>query len=391
MPKKSSRLERLPAYVFAVIGEKINALTQAGVDVIRLDIGNPDMPPPDEVISKLYTAASLEDSHGYSGYRGIKPFRVAVAEYYEKRFGVQLNSETEVLPLIGSKEGIVNLCLAYLDGDDIALIPEIGYPSYAQGARLTGSEIFWAPMKPDTYLIDFEQIPDDVAKKAKLLWLNYPNNPTGATATVEFYEEAVEFCRKYDIILASDNPYVEVTFDGYVAPSALQAKNAKECSVEFMSFSKSHNMAGWRLGAAVGSSEILKNLLQIKSNMDSGHFIAIYEAGITALKYTTQEWLDTRNATYQKRRDKILKFLPQIGLEAQKSKGSLYIWAKPTNNLSAEDYIESALEFAHVSLAPGAAYGPGGEGYIRISLGVHDDRLDQALVQLKEWYITKYG
>lgn len=389
-PAPATRLSRLPAYVFAVIGEQLRAMRAEGIDVIQLDIGSPDLPPPPAVVEALHTAAQDPHAHGYAGYRGTPRFRQAVADYYQRRFGVSV-SESEVLPLIGSKEGIVNLCLAFLDSGDTVMIPDIGYPSYAQGARLAGADIHWLPLSAENgYLPSFDDIPAEVAQRTKILWLNYPNNPTGAVADLSLYQRAVDFCRQYNILLASDNPYVDVTFDGYVAGSALQAEGALDCTIEFMSLSKSHNMAGWRLGAAVGNPAALRTLLQIKSNVDSGHFIAVYEAGITALEQTSPAWIAERNAVYQRRRDRILAALPEIGLVADKPLGSLYLWAKPLTMTSTE-YIEGALQHAHVSLAPGGAYGPGGEDYLRISVGVPDDRLDVALERLKQWYQNAYG
>ncbi len=390
MPEISDRLRRLPPYFFAVIGQRMREMQERGLDIVRLDIGNPDMPPPPHVVQALEESARHSGKHGYSGYQGTPAFRQAVARYYRRRFGVDLNPDSEVLPLIGSKEGIVNMSLAYLDAGDISLVPDISYPSYATGARLAGADVYWLPtIAGNRYLPEIDMIPDNVASRAKVLWVNYPNNPTGATAEIEFYDRLVRFCTKNDILLLSDNPYVDVTFDGYQACSALSAENAKASTVEFISFSKTFNMAGWRLGAAVGNATALRTLLQVKSNVDSGHFHAIYDAGIAALDHTPQSWIDERNAIYQRRRDRILETLPKIGLVAQKPKGTLYIWAYP-EQAESQGYIERALTEAHVALAPGEAYGQGGKNYIRLSLGVSDDRLEQALVQLESWYTSAY-
>lgn len=391
LPANADRLAKLPVYVFAALGERLRTMQIQGIDVIRLDVGSPDLPPPESVIEALYRSAAHPDHHGYSGYKGIPTFREAVARYYQRRFGVELDPETEVLPLLGSKEGIVNLCLAYLDKGDAALIPDVGYPSYAQGAQLSYADIHWMPTASDSgYLPDFSMISRDAAQQSKLLWVNYPNNPTGATAEVDFYEKAVGFCVENNILLASDNPYVDVTFDGYIAPSALQVPDAKHHTIEFISLSKSHNMAGWRIGAAVGAREALKHLLKVKSNVDSGHFHAIYDAAALALDNTDQVWIDARNLVYQRRRDRILHVLSQIGLKAECPKGSLYIWAEPTQ-INANTYVEEALTIAHVSLAPGEAYGPGGKNFIRFSLGMSDARIDEALNRLVTWYTQKYA
>lgn len=386
MPAVAHRLNNLPPYVFVTIGKRIKEMQAGGADVIRLDIGSPDLPPPDAVIETLAKSAHNPNNHGYMGYSGTPGFRQAVARYYQRRFGVTINPDTQVLPLLGSKEGLVNLSLTYLDRGDLALVPTLGYPSYQQGAILAGADVHWVPMdEEDNFHIILDDIPADVRKKAKLLWVNYPNNPTGGTADVEYYNKLVAFCQENDILLASDNPYVDVTYDNYVAPSALEAKNALDCTVEFMSLSKTYNMGGWRIGAAVGSADALANLLTVKSNIDTGHFKAIYDAGATALDETTQEWFDWRNGMYQKRRDRVLEILRQIGLHAAKPSGSLYIWAK-TEMGDGEAYVQECLEKAQVSFAPGAAYGPAGKPYIRISLGIDDDRLEVVLDRLKTWY-----
>jgi len=385
MPSQSARLDALPTYVFVAISERIRQLEAEGIQVVRLDIGNPDMPPPSAVIESLADSARYPENHGYSGYRGTASFRQAIAQYYKTRFQVTINPETQVLPVIGSKEGIVNLSLAYLDRGDLALVPSISYPAYALGAQLAGADVHWIPTNATTnYLPDASSIPSEIARRTKLFWVNYPNNPTGATTDLAFYHDILEYCIANDILLVSDNPYVEVTFDGYIAPSLLQVPNASDHAVEFISFSKSHNMAGWRLGAAVGSPQALKTLLQVKSNMDSGHFKSIYDAGITALE-TPQSWIESRNRIYQQRRDRVIAALPEIGLEAETPKGSLYIWAK-VHEGDADSYIEHALTEAHVTFAPGSAYGPDGKGYIRISLGVEDNQLNQAINNLKSWY-----
>lgn len=387
MPTPAARLNNLPAYPFAVLGQRIIEMARQGTDVIRLDIGSPDMPPPPAVIDALDANAHRDDVHGYAGYKGTPRFRQAVAGYYRRRFGVELHPDREVLPLLGSKEGIVNLALAYLDRGDIALVPTISYPAYSMGTLMAGAEIYWLPVNAaGGYLPDLEAIPADVLRRAKLLWLNYPNNPTGATVDLDVYHRAVDFCAQHDILLASDNPYVDVTFDGYIAPSALQAEGARTCTIEFMSLSKSHNMAGWRLGAAVGNGEALNSLLQVKSNFDSGHFQAVYEAGSVALDDTPRDWIDARNDIYRLRRDRIMTVLPQIGLEAACPKGSLYIWARVTDGQGGANYCARALDGAHVSLAPGNIYGPDGDDYVRISLGMGDARIDEALERLKAWW-----
>jgi len=385
LPETANRLHRLPAYPFAIHNQRVSELNAQGYDVINMDVGSPDMPPPPHVVEALSKAAHDPNSHGYSGYQGTAAFREAIARYYVRRFGVQIDPQREVLPLMGSKEGIVNLSLTYLDHGDVALVPDIGYPSYSMGATLAGGDVYWVSSRAETgYRPDLGNIPADVLERAKLLWVNYPTNPTGATVDRAFYTETVAFCRTHGILLASDSPYIDVTYDGYVAGSALEADGAKACTVEFISFSKSHNMAGWRLGAAVGSAEALDHLLKVKSNIDSGHFQAVYTAGIAALEETSPEWMIERNAVYARRRDRILQTLPNIGLTAGKPAGALYIWAKVANGNGAT-FAENALTQAHVSLAPGAFYGPGGENYVRMSLTIPDARLEIALQRLENW------
>lgn len=388
MVTASDRLSTLPPYPFAILNERIRQMRKEGIDVISLDIGSPDMPPMPNVIAKLTESVANPRKHGYSGYSGTPEFRDAIARYYVNRFGITLQSNSEVLPVIGSKEGIVNLSLALLDKGDIALVPDIGYPSYAMGAYLAGAEVHWLPMRQENnFLPDYRNIPANVLSRAKLLWVNYPNNPTGYVANIDFYREILDFCRQHNIVLASDNPYCDVTFDGYRAPSALQASDSLDNLVEFVSHSKTYNMAGWRLGAAVGSASILKMLLQVKSNVDSGHFIPIYDAGIVAIDETPDKWLEERNAVYAHRRDMIFDALKEIGLTAIQSKATLYMWAKPIK-LDANTYVERALTEAHVSMAPGLTYGPGGKDYLRMSLSIADDRLQTALERLKKWHST---
>lgn len=389
MTKTATRLENLQPYFFAAIAQQLHQMRNSGIDVIALDIGSPDLPPPSRVVETLCKSASKPDTHGYTGYRGTPEFREAVARYYKRRFDVELNPDTEILPLLGSKEGIVNLSLAYLDRGDTSLIPDISYPSYSQGARLAGGDIQWLGVKEeDGYLPQLKDLQLDKSRNPRILWLNYPNNPTGAIASNVFYADAVAFCNDHDLVLASDNPYVDVTYDGFEAGSVLEIDDAKRCSIEFMSFSKTYNMGGWRLGAAVGNAEILKRLLQVKSNIDSGHFQSVYDAGVVALDETTSDWIRERNNVYQRRRDLIMEVLQSIGLRASRPLGSLYIWAQ-TLDMDGSRYVQMALEGAHVAFAPGAAYGPGGEQFIRISLGIADHRLIEALDRLKHWYQTQ--
>ena len=388
LPPVAARLGQLPPYPLAILNQRVRELTSQGIDVINMDVGSPDLPPPPNVVEVLSAHARRPDVHGYSGYRGIPAFRRAVAEYYERRFGVVVDPDRQVLPIIGSKEGIVNLCLAYLDRGDAVIVPDIGYPSYSMGAYLAGGSVNFVPLHEEAgYLLDYTQLGADALANAKLLWINYPNNPTGAVATLEHYQQALDFCRANNLLLVSDNPYVEITYDGCPAPSVLQTTGGLDQAIEFISFSKTYNMAGWRLGAAVGSAEVIESLLQVKSNVDSGHFIPIYEAGIEALRHVPQSWIDERNAYYSRRRDRLIEGLPLAGLEPFPAQGALYIWARVRDShMTGADYAEAALTAAHVSIAPGVIYGPGGDSYVRLSMCVPDERLEQALGRLQSWY-----
>jgi LL-diaminopimelate aminotransferase len=389
MPSPSTRLDKLPPYFFSVIADRIHQLQKQGMEVYRLDMGNPDLPPPPNVIQKLAASAHEANNHGYIGYRGKASFRKAVADYYLERFGVSLDPETQILPVIGSKEGLINLSLAYLAEGDLGLVPDIAYPSYEMGIRLAGAEFEYIHLDPNKrFLPDLDAVNGSTLDRAKMLWINYPNNPTGMCASIRDLQAVTQICAAHDILLVSDNPYVNVTFDGNHGYSILQTTGNWDNIVEFLSFSKSYNMGGWRLGAAVGSANAIKNLLQIKSNIDSGHFGPIYDAGVEALS-TPQQWIDSRNAIYQRRRDKILEVLPYIGLSAMQPEGTLYVWASVQDYEDSADYVEDALTSARVSLGPGAAYGPGGKGFVRISLGISDDRLDQALEHLQNWYAQR--
>jgi LL-diaminopimelate aminotransferase len=371
---------------FAKLNQRLVELAAAGKDVIRLDMGSPDLPPPSAVIDALAHSAQNIGNHGYMPYRGDPGFRRSVAAYYQRRFSVEVNPNTEVLPLIGSKEGIANLTMAYLDRGDVSLVPELAYPTYSAAALMAGADPVVVPMNTQ-YLLDFSVIPTLPGfERAKLLWINYPNNPTGAVADLNFFAQAVEFCREHGLLLCSDNPYCDVTFDGYVAPSALEIPGAKEMTVEFMSLSKSHNMAGWRLGACVGSSEALGRLLHIKSTIDSASFRAIFDAGSEALSNTPTEWIAERNHHYQVRRDMIMAALPDLGLAAYSPHGSLYIWARILNGMTDKEYCTRALEESSVSITPGTTYGEAGNHSVRFSLGVSEARLEESLGRLRQWY-----
>jgi LL-diaminopimelate aminotransferase len=380
----SDRVADLPPYVFAKLGRRISELMAEGKDIIRLDIGSPDLPPPEFIREALYASSEVASNHGYGGFYGTPALRQAMSAYYDNRFGVKLDPNTQVCPLIGSKEGIANLALAFIDAGDVALVPDPGYPTYSLGALMAGGTPVRMPLLPENDLLpDLEAIPEDAARAATLLWINYPNNPTGATATLEFFEEVVAFARRYDILICHDNPYCDVTFDGYQAPSLLEVPGAMDVSLEFNSLSKTYNMAGWRVGMAVGSPVAVEALARTKTNIDSGIFRAIQDAAVVALT-GDQTWLEERNEIYRQRRDLILATLAEVGMEAREAQASLYIWTKVPEGHTSLGFHTKLLEEAGVSIAPGSAFGDHGEGYMRISLGQATGRVEEAMDRLSK-------
>ncbi|MCE5257761.1 MAG: LL-diaminopimelate aminotransferase [Chloroflexi bacterium] len=376
--KVAERIKNLPPYVFATVEKRIAAQQAKGVDVISLGIGSPDLKPPQFIIDALNQSANRDDTHGYAGYYGTPALRKAIAGYYERRFGVTLDPNTEARPLIGSKEGLANMAFAFVDPGDLVLASDPGYPTYRMGALMAGGDHYAMPLlEENDYLVDFNGIPDVVADKATLMWLNYPNNPTGAGAPMDFLERAVAFAKKHDIVICYDNPYCDLCFDGYVAPSILQVKGAKDVTVEFNSLSKTYNMAGWRVGMAVGNAEAIDALTTLKTNIDSGIFRPLQDASVAALN-GDQSWIAERNLIYQRRRDIILSWLPKLGMSAYMPKGALYVWAKVPAGQDCEQYAIAMLEKAGVWLTPGTAFGEYGKGFLRISLCVPEARLKEA-------------
>jgi LL-diaminopimelate aminotransferase len=379
----AERVANLPPYVFARVGRRIRELESQGMDIIRLDIGSPDLPPPEFIVEAMYRSARDAAKHGYGGYYGIPALRQAIASYYRQRFDVTLDPDAQIAPLIGSKEGIVNTALAFVDPGSLVLVPDPGYPTYTLGTLLAGGEPYPVPLLPEyDFLPDLESIPHDVARSARLLWLNYPNNPTGATAPLQFFERAVDFGQRHDILICHDNPYCDVAFDGYIAPSLLQVPGAMDVALEFNSLSKAYNMAGWRVGMAVGNAKAVQTLARTKTNVDSGIFLAIQDAAIAALT-GDQNWLAARNEVYRERRDLILAGLEEVGIRARKPEASLYIWAETPEGYSSETFSTRLLEEAGISIAAGTAFGSLGEGYLRISLGMSTERIREALDRLR--------
>lgn len=381
--KIADRVGGLPPYVFAQVGRRIRELVKEGRDIIRLDVGSPDLPPPEFVIDALYQSVKDPAHHGYGGYYGTPELRKAIAVYYQSRFGVTLDPEKEVTPLIGSKEGIANVALAFVDPGETVLVPDPGYPTYGLGTLLAGGVTVSMPLLAESgYLPDLDAIPPAVAQSAKIMWLNYPNNPTGAVASLEFFERAVAFARRYDVLICHDNPYCDIVFDGYTAPSLLQVSGAMEVALEFNSISKTYNMAGWRVGMAVGNATAVEALARTKTNIDSGIFRPIQDAAGVALT-GDQSWLADRNEIYRERRDLILATLDEIGIQADKAMASLYIWAKVPPGYSSAEFVRTLLEDAGISIAAGSAFGAHGEGYVRISLGMSTERIQEAMERLR--------
>ncbi|MFA0765755.1 MAG: hypothetical protein BDTLLHRC_000708 [Candidatus Fervidibacter sp.] len=389
MAQSSRRMAQLGPYLFSAIGAKVRELRAKGVQVISLGIGDPDVPTPDPVVLELVRAAT--DVHDPDRFRygsdwPLDAFPNAVAEYYRHRFGVELDPKSEIVPLIGSKEGIAHIALCYLDPGDVALVPEPGYPVYKIGALLALAESYPMPLLADrNWTPDFSAIPSEVLKRAKLLWLNYPNNPTAACVTLDFFAEAVAFARRHGLLICHDAAYVDITYDGYVAPSILQVPGAKEVAIEFGSLSKPFAMTGWRIGWAVGNPEAVRLLATVKDNIDSGIFRPIQRAGAKALQLFCQDPSIIRPVvdTYQRRRDFVVQALRRAGIPVEAPKGTLYVWAPiPDGFADSQEFATFLLERAHVAVTPGGGYGPAGEGFFRISLTYPDAIISEAMERI---------
>ena len=382
--KPSSRLDLIPPYMFAELARKIDAKRAAGVDVISLGIGDPDRPTPALIVDAMREAVSEPETHQYPSNRGRADFREAVSDFYMRRFDVQLDPATEIMPAIGAKECIFNLNLAFLDPGDAALVSDPGYPVYTGGPLLAGGEPVLMPLLAERgFTPDLGAISDADRERAKLMFFNYPNNPTGAVVRPEFFEEVVDYVRGTDILAVHDNAYSETTYEGYRAPSFLATPGAKEVGVEVFSLSKGSNMTGWRCAAIVGNAEAIGHYWTLKTNIDSGLFDAVQLAGIAALSPDADGDKAEMNALYTRRRDLVVNALRMIGVDVTPPKGTIYIWAPvPEGYASAAEYCEYVLEQAAVVISPGGAYGPNGEGFFRISLTTPDDRLLEAVQRL---------
>ncbi len=387
--KMARRIENLPPYPYVEIIQKIADKKAKGEAVISLAIGDPDMPTPPHIIERLCQAAQDPANHRYPESDSLPELRQAVAEWYKKRFGVSLDANSEVLPLIGAKEGIAHIAFCLIDPGDIALVPEPGYPVYPVSTMLAGGTPYYMPLtKENNFLPDLDIIPEDIANKAKFMWINYPNNPTSAVADLDFFHKVVKFAQQHNLAVCHDAPYTEVAFDGYRPVSFLQADGAREVGVEFHSLSKSYNMTGWRIGMVVGNAEIVGALKTLKSNLDSGIPQAIQYAAIEALT-GPQDCIQQHNAIYQRRRDLVVDMLRSIGLEAEPPRASLYVWAKVPEGYTSVDFANDLLEQVGVVVTPGIGYGENGEGYVRLSLTIPDAGLVKGLSRLAGWRNTR--
>ncbi len=385
--KFANRIEKLPPYLFYEISKRITEKRAQGIDVISLAIGDPDLPTPDYILNALFEAAKDPANHRYPESDSLPELRQAVSEWYERRFGLKFDPDKEVLPCIGSKDGIGHIALCFIDPGDIALVPDPGYPVYSVGTMFAGGESYFMPLKEENaFLPDLDAIPPAVAQKAKVLWLNYPNNPTAATCELDFFERVVAFAKKYDIAVLHDAPYTEVAFDGYRPPSFLQAKGARDVGIEFHSLSKTYNMTGWRIAMAVGNADIINALLRVKSNLDSGIPQAIQHMAITALR-GPDDTPRHNSEVIGRRRDRVVTVLRKLGFRVTPPKASFYIWAGiPTDELSIP-FCARLLDETAVTVTPGVGYGPSGEGYIRISLTAPDARIEEAMQRLENWKV----
>lgn len=385
MKPKAKRMQELKPQFFAALSEKISAMRARGVDVINLDVGSPDLPPAAHIVETLVGAAHQNDTHGYQPHRGIEELRQAWAAYYQREHGVELDPEGQVLQVLGSKEGIFHLSTVLVDAGDVVLIPDPGYVTYTHGALFAGGMPFYLPLGPENgWLPNLDEVPEQILRKAKILWLNYPNNPTGATAPEAFFEKVVSLARAYDLVVCHDAAYTRITFDDYRAPSILETPGAMDVAVEFNTLSKTYNMAGWRVGAAVGNPDVLSALYSLKTRVDSSHFLPVWRGAIAALT-GDQEWVKKRNAVYQERRDLLLSGINRLGLKTQAPLASFYLWARVPAGFTSMQFADELLDATGVSITPGMVFGACGEGYVRITLCASKARIEQALERMERW------
>lgn len=384
----SQRLKQIPPYLFAEIDRLKNEMIRRGVDVIDLGVGDPDLPTPPHIVERLKEAAEDPENHRYPSYNGLFLFRRAVSDWYKRRFGVDLDPEREVIALIGSKEGIAHLPLAFVDPGDVVLVPNPAYPVYHIGTIFAGGRPYYMPLLEENgFLPNLEKIPEDIARRAKLIFVNYPNNPTAAVADLDFFERLKRFAKKYNIIVCHDAAYTELSYDGYRPPSFLEVKGSKEIAIEFHSLSKTYNMTGWRIGFAVGNADVIKALKEVKSNIDSGVFQAVQWAAIAALE-GSEDAVEKNRRIFQERRDILIDGLRKIGLRVQRAKATFYLWARVPSGYSSASFSRFLLERAGIVTTPGSGFGDAGEGYIRIALTVPKGRIIEAVKRLANLKIS---
>lgn len=387
--KIAQRIKTIPPYLFAEIDKKKEEAIKRGVDIINLGIGDPDQPTPNNIIEKLGESVKDPKTHDYPPYAGTAEFRQAVTLWYKNRFGVDLDQDNEVMALIGSKEGIAHIFLAFIDPGDFSLIPDPAYPVYKTGTLFANGFPYIMPLlEENNFLPDLEEIDEDIAQKAKLMFINYPNNPTAAVANKEFFEKVVKFAKKYDILVCHDFAYSEMTFDGYKASSFLEIEGAKDVGIEFHSLSKIYNMTGWRLGFVVGNKEAISALSIIKTNIDSGVFKAIQQAGIEALT-GPQGNIEKMNKIYTGRRNVVINGLNKLGWNLKPTKATFYIWIPTLNKMNSMEFSNLLLEKTGIIVTPGIGYGEYGEGYVRIALTVDEKRLEEAIERMEKAGITQ--
>jgi len=382
--KQSERLNKIPPYLFAEIDRKIAEAKAKGVDIISLGIGDPDTPTIPAVVEEMHKAIDNPANHDYPPYDGTGQFKTACAKWMKERFGVDLDEKTQILANIGSKEAIAHVFFAYVDEGDYTLVPDPGYPVYKNATIFAGGTPYSMPLLAENnFLPDFDKIPEDIAKKSKLMFLNYPNNPTGAVCDLDFFKKAVDFCKKYDILLCHDQAYCEMTYDGYVAPSVLQFEGAMDIAIEFFSHSKSYNMTGWRVGFVAGNTSAIKALGTIKNNIDSGVFKAIQQAASKAFEAPKSQ-IDALNKMYKERKDLMESGLKELGWDIKPSKATFYLWLPVPKGYTSEEFVSIMLDKAGIVVPPGNGYGSWGEGYFRIALTKDVETLKKALSRMKE-------
>lgn len=381
--RTARRIEKLPPYLFAEIDRKVAEARARGADIISFGVGDPDLPTAGHIVQALGEAARDPVTHRYPSYTGMPQLRDSIARWYERRFSVELDPDTQVQPLVGSKEGIFHLPVAFIDPGDVALVPDPGYPVYETSTILAhGTPIAMPLLAENGFMPDFDAIPSDVRERARVMWLSYPSNPTAATVEHDFFARAIEFARANEILLAHDAAYTEITFDGYIAPSVLQADGAMECAIEFHSLSKTYNMTGWRIGWVAGAPAAIEAIKRLKTNIDSGIFDAVQRAGIAALD-GPQDYVTECVRRYQHRRDLLCDGLKSMGIVVEPPRGSIYVWAPVPEGHTSESFTTFLLDEAGLVVAPGIGYGSCGEGFVRFSLTLADDRLEEGVERLR--------